>query len=225
MLMDGQKGVVIQKDFKSYAIAPHIPCGVVTPQFLRKVADVADKYHASAVKITSAERIAIIGLKEEDIDAAWNDLGLTPGKLTGNVVRSVKACPGSCYCKRGRRDSLSLGLELDRLYIGMKLPGKMKIGVSGCPNQCAETATKDIGLVAGARGWQVLVGGNGGTCPRLAKPLIDEEVDDGRAKQLIANIIEFFKQHARENERLAETMNRIGFTASRDMILNMPPSP
>jgi NAD(P)H-nitrite reductase large subunit len=220
--MDGQKGVVIQKDFKTFAIAPHLPCGIVSPEMLRKIADVAQKYHAAAVKVTSAQRIAIIGLKEEDIDAAWKDLGAPGiGRLTGNYVRSVKACPGNNFCKRGRADSLAMGLELDRLYNGMKLPGKMKIGVSGCPNQCAETAIKDIALVAGAKGWQLLVGGNGGTCPRLAKPLLDEEIDDARAMRLVANIIEFFKQHARENERLAETLNRIGFVASRDMILNM----
>jgi NAD(P)H-nitrite reductase large subunit len=68
MLQDGEKGVIIQRDKQTYAVAPHIPCGVVTAQTLRKLADVAEKYNAAALKITSAARIAIVGLKEEDVD-------------------------------------------------------------------------------------------------------------------------------------------------------------
>ena len=103
MLQDGEKGVIIQRDKKTYAIAPHIPCGVVSPETLRKLANVAEKYGAAALKITSAARIAIVGLKEEDVDNIWADLGMSPGAAIGLCVRSVKACPGTAFCKRGQR--------------------------------------------------------------------------------------------------------------------------
>jgi NAD(P)H-nitrite reductase large subunit len=64
MLIDGEKGVVLQRDRQTYGIAPHLPCGVVTPTILRKIADVAEKYNVPMVKITSAQRIALLGIKE-----------------------------------------------------------------------------------------------------------------------------------------------------------------
>ncbi|MBT7170353.1 MAG: NAD(P)/FAD-dependent oxidoreductase, partial [Phycisphaerales bacterium] len=145
MLNDGEKGAILQRDKETYAVAPHIPCGVVAPDTLRKIADAAEKYGAAACKITGAARIAIVGLKEEDIDNVWADLGMSPGAAVGICVRSVKACPGTGFCKRGMQDSLGMGMYMDETYHGMQLPGKLKIGVSGCPHQCAETAIKDIG--------------------------------------------------------------------------------
>lgn len=81
MLEDGQKGVVIRRDRASYAVAPHLPCGVVTPEILRKIADTAEKHGCRALKITSAARIALIGIREEDVDAVWAELGMDPGGL------------------------------------------------------------------------------------------------------------------------------------------------
>ena len=142
MLKLGEKGAVPQRDKETYAIAPHIPCGVITPDQLRTIADVADKYKAQAVKLTSASRIAIVGLKEEDIDNAWKDLSLSPGHAVGLCVRSIKACPGTAFCKLGQQDSLGMGMKLDEIYHGMELPSKTKMGVSGCINQCAENSIK-----------------------------------------------------------------------------------
>ncbi len=210
MLQDGEKGAVLQRDQNTYAISPHLPCGLVTPEQLRKLADAAEKYHAAAIKVTCAERIALVGIKEEDVDKAWADLGGKPGHLVGQVVRSIKACPGTAFCKKARQDSLKLGLEFDRKYHGKKLPGKLKIGVSGCGNQCAESTVKDIGLIGGVRGWHIVVGGCVGTCPKLGKDLTDEELTDEQAVQVVDRIISFFEATANPGERLGELIQRIG---------------
>ena len=73
-----EKGAVLQRDKETYAIAPHLTAGIVSADELRKIADVADKYNVSAIKVTGAQRIALVGLKEEDIDSAWGDLGMRP---------------------------------------------------------------------------------------------------------------------------------------------------
>lgn len=103
MLKLGEKGAIPQNDKESYAIAPHIPCGIVTPDLLRKIADVSEKYNAKALKITGATRIAIIGLKEDDIDLVWEELGLEKGAAVGLCIRSIRACPGITYCKLGKQ--------------------------------------------------------------------------------------------------------------------------
>ena len=196
-LADGDRGVVLQRDGRTYAIAPHLPCGVVEPAMLRRIADVAERYGAT-LKCTGAQRVAIIGLRAEDVDAAWAALGgRREGHMTGARVRSVKACPGTQFCKRARQDSLALGMELDRRYHGRPMPSQTKIGVSGCGNDCSETIIRDIGVIGGARGWRVTIGGSGGTTPRLAKDLTDGEVDTDRALELVERVVTFYESHAR----------------------------
>ena len=218
MLQDGEKGVIIQRDKKTYAVAPHIPCGVVQPETLRKLADAAQKYQAQALKITSAARIAIVGIDENDIDAIWDELGMSPGSAVGLCVRSVKACPGTTFCKRGMQDSLSVGLKLDGKYHGMELPGKFKIGVSGCPNQCAETCIKDVGLVGMKNGWKLFAGGNGGGRPRLSQEL-NRDLTTEQALELIERIIEFYKSNGKPHQRLGAMIEKIGFNEFKAAIL------
>ena len=218
MLQDGEKGVIIQRDKKTYAVAPHIPCGVVRPETLRKLADVAEKYGAQALKITSAARIAVVGIDEKDVDAIWGELGMSPGFAVGLCVRSVKACPGTTFCKRGMQDSLTAGLKLDAKYHGAELPGKLKIGVSGCPNQCAETFIKDIGLVGMKNGWKLFVGGNGGGRPRLSQQLA-RDLTTEQALELTDKIIEFYKSNGKPHQRLGAMIEKMGFEEFRTAIL------
>ncbi len=219
MLQDGEKGVIIQRDKQTYAVAPHIPCGVVQPETLRKISDVAEKYNAAALKITSAARIAIVGLKEEDVDDVWSELGMSPGFAVGLCVRSVKACPGTTFCKRGMQDSLSAGLKLDEKYSGLELPSKLKMGVSGCPNQCAETCIKDIGLVGMKNGWRLLVGGNGGGRPRLSQEMA-RDLSTEQALELIDKIIEFYKSNGKPHQRLGAMIEKMGFDEFKSAMHN-----
>ena len=218
MLQDGDKGVILQRDKQTYAVAPHIPCGVVKPQTLRKLADVAEKYGAAALKVTSAARIAIVGLKEEDVDNVWSELGMKAGAAVGLCVRSVKACPGITFCKRGIQDSLGLGLKLDEKYHGLQLPAKFKLGVSGCANQCAETCIKDIGLVGLPKGWKVLVGGKGGGRPRLAQELA-KDLSTEEAIALVNKIIEYYKANGKPRRRLGAMIEKMGFDNFKSAVL------
>jgi len=218
MLQDGEKGVIIQRDKKTYAVAPHIPCGVVNPETLRKLADVSEKYGAQALKITSASRIAIVGIDEKDVDAVWSELGMSPGFAVGLCVRSVKACPGTTFCKRGMQDSLGVGLKMDSKYHGRELPGKFKMGISGCPNQCAETCIKDVGLVGMKNGWRVLVGGNGGGKPRLSQELV-RDLTTEEALELADKIIEYYQANAKPHQRLGAMIEKMGFEEFKSAVL------
>lgn len=218
MLQDGQKGVIIQRDKKTYAIAPHIPCGVVSPETLRRIADVAEKYGAQALKITSAARIAMVGINEADVDNIWAELGMSPGFAVGLCVRSVKACPGTTFCKKGMQDSLSVGLKLDGKYHGMEMPGKLKIGVSGCPNQCAETCIKDVGFVGMKKGWRLLAGGSGGGKARIAQELA-RDLTTEEAMDLTDKIIDYYKENAKPHQRIGAMIEKMGFENFKEAVL------
>ncbi len=214
-----EKGAIVQRDKETYAIAPHIPGGVILDvNVLRKIADVSEKYGAKALKLTSAQRIAIVGIAEDKIDAAWEDLGLDKGAAIGLCVRSVKICPATHFCKRAQQDGLTLGLELDKLYHGLELPGKLKLGVSGCTNSCAESSVKDIGLIGTAKGWKIVIGGCAGARARIADVLI-EQVPQEEVLSIVEKIIAYYKENARKFERIGMMIDRLGLDTVKQGIL------
>ncbi|MGQ9921346.1 MAG: NAD(P)/FAD-dependent oxidoreductase [Desulfobacca sp.] len=204
------KGAILQRDKTTFAIAPHIPGGIITDfEMLRRLAAVAEKYQAQAIKLTSAQRMALVGLQAADLDQVWQELGLTPGAAIGLCVRSVKICPGTDFCRIGLQDAVKVGLALDSKYHGFELPYKFKIGVSGCPNSCAESAGKDIGLVGFKNGWQVSAGGFlSGINPRLAD-VIATDLDDYQAMQLVDRIIDWYIK-VNKKRRLGKIIDEVG---------------
>ena len=219
MLKAGELGSVLQRDKKTYAIAPHVPCGVITPDKLRKIADAADKYKVATVKITSASRIALVGINEEDIEDVWKDLEMETGHAVGLCVRSIKACPGITFCRLGQQDSLSMGMKLDQIYHGMDLPSKTKLGVSGCNNQCAENCIKDISLVGKKKGWTLMAGGKGTGKPRLADKLC-ENLNSADALELVGRIVDYYKKNAKKLERIGKMIDRIGLEELKAAVLS-----
>ncbi len=217
MLKLGEKGTILQRDKETYAIAPHLPCGVVTPEILRRLADAAEKYHCRAVKVTSAARIALIGIREEDVDGVWEDLKMDKGHAVGICVRSVKACPGTAFCRLGLQDSLKMGMLLDEKYHGVNLPGKTKMGVSGCTNQCAENCIKDVSLFGRKSGWTLMAGGCGTGRPRLADT-VSEDLTGEQAISGVDKIIEFYQENGKKNERIGKMIDRIGLDALKSAV-------
>lgn len=192
-----EKGAVVQRDKKTYAIAPHIPGGIIFDvNVLRKIADVAEKYGAQALKLTSAQRIAIVGIDEDKIDEVWKDLDMDKGHAVGLCVRSVKICPATHFCKRAQQDAVSIGLELDTKYHGMQLPSKFKMGISGCLNSCSESAVKDLGLIGTPKGFTVLVGGSVGVKARIAD-VLQEHVPVESLLALVDKVVYTIKKMAK----------------------------
>lgn len=212
MLKLGEKGAIAQRDNQTYAVAPHIPCGLLTPELMRKLAAVAEKYGAKALKITGATRIAVIGLKEEDIDAVWKDLGMSAGAAVGLCVRSIRACPGTTFCKLGKQDALAVGLAMDKKYHGFQLPGKLKMSVSGCNLNCAESWVRDIGLTGFEEGWTLTVGGNVGAQPRIGQ-MLAKGLGDDQALAMVENVLQYYKANAKKGERLGMMIDRVGLDA------------
>ncbi len=216
MLPKGANLQKIRNGTRTYAVTPHLPGGFVKPETLEKYARVAREY-GGTLKLTSAQRIMITGLKAEDIDNVWAELGMQPAMGFANCVRSVKVCPGIAFCKRGKQDSVKLGLELDRRYIKKEMPSRMKIGVSGCPNSCSEAIIKDIGVIGTDEGWDVYVGGSAGAHPRLGDKLI-AGLDYDDTLRIIDIIVGYYKKNA-DIERLGQFIDRIGLDKFRSDVL------
>jgi NAD(P)H-nitrite reductase large subunit len=219
MVDDAPRGAILQRDRKTYAIVPRTPVGLVSPEVLEALSSVVRKYNIPITKITSGQRLALIGMEREEVDQIWNELKMEIGPAVELCVHYVQACPGNKVCKFGVRDSLGLGLELEKLYVGMDLPAKVKIGISGCPFCCAESYVRDIGLVGKKKGWIVSFGGNSGGRPRIGD-VIAEDVSDTEALALVKRCLEYYRKNVQKKIRTARFVEKVGIATIKQAILS-----
>ncbi len=214
-----EKGAAVQKDMKTYAIIPHIPGGLLEPDVLRKIADIAEKYDVKIIKMTSEHRIGLYGIKEEDIDNIWDDLDMEPGGFIGKCVRATKFCTGNTSCKKGYQNTVKMGLMIDENFHKMQTPHKIKIAISGCTSSCAESTVRDIGLIGAPKGWIMLVGGRCGLQTKKGKVLA-RDLSDAQVINIIGKIVEYYQEKNIE-QRMARFIDIIGFEKfSQDILEN-----
>src|SRR5579863_7481870 len=210
----------IQKD-GTFSVVPRMRGGVTTPDELRRIADVADKYQVPMVKVTGSQRIDLLGIRKADLPNVWRDLGMPSGQAYTKGVRMVKTCVGTEFCRFGVQDSTNTGIELERRLENLFTPHKFKMGVVGCPRNCAEATVKDLGFVGQDGSWQVVVGGAAGKSVRKADLLITIETTE---EALEAG--ELFFQYYRENgnylERSYDFVERLGIEKIRKETVYAP---
>ena len=219
-MSEDPKGAILQRDKETYAIVPRIPMGILTPEILENLAKVARKYKVRIIKITSGQRIALVGIKPQDIDNAWNDLGMDVGPAEGLCVHYVQACPGTETCKFGQRDSLGLAAKIEKMYVGKRdfIPAKTKFGISGCKLNCGESYVRDIGAFATPDGWTVVIGGNSGGRPRIGD-IIAEDLSEEDALDLIKKCLDYYSKNAKPRERIPRFIQRIGIKEFKKAVL------
>ena len=208
----------IQKD-GTYSVVPRMFGGLCTPDQLRAIADVADKYQVPEMKVTGGQRIDLFGVKKEDLPAMWKDLtdaGFVSGHAYGKAMRTVKTCAGKKWCRFGTQDSTGLGVRLEELTWGSWMPHKFKLAVSGCPRNCAEATIKDFGVVCVDSGYELHIGGNGGIKVRVTDLLCKVESEE-EVLEYCGAFIQLYREEAHYLERTAPWVERVslGYIKSR----------
>jgi nitrite reductase (NADH) large subunit len=210
----------IQKD-GTFSVVPRMRGGVTTPDELRRIADVADKYRVRMVKVTGSQRIDLLGIKKADLPQVWADLGMPSGQAYTKGVRMVKTCVGTEFCRFGVQDSTSAGIELERRLENLFTPHKFKMGVVGCPRNCAEATVKDLGLVGQDGSWQVVVGGAAGKSVRKADLLITVETTE-QALEASDLFFQYYRENANYLERSYDFVERLGIEKIRKETVYAP---
>jgi nitrite reductase (NADH) large subunit len=198
----------IQKD-GTYSVVPRMYGGVTTSEDLRKIADVADKYEVGLIKVTGGQRIDLLGVKKEDLPKIWSELDMPSGFAYAKGVRTVKTCVGENYCRFGTQDSISLGIKIEKKFEGLYTPHKIKMAVSACPRNCAESGIKDVGIVGVEGAWEMYVGGNGGTHLREADLLFKLKTGD-EVLEMIGAYLQYYRETANYLERTSAWVERLG---------------
>ncbi|MGP0585798.1 nitrite reductase large subunit NirB [Paenibacillus timonensis] len=208
----------IQKD-GTYTVVPRMYGGVTTPEDLKKIADVSLKYDVKVVKVTGGQRLDLIGVKKEDLPKVWEELDMPSGYAYAKSLRTVKTCVGSQFCRFGTQDSMGMGALLERKFERLDFPAKFKMAVNGCPRNCAESCTKDIGIVGNDGGWEIFIGGNGGIKARLADSLCKVKTDE-ELIELCGAIMQYYRETGNYLERTSEWVERLGLEHIRSVVVD-----
>jgi nitrite reductase (NADH) large subunit len=208
----------IQRD-GTFSVVPQIAGGVTTPAQLRRIADVAERYNIPMVKLTGGQRIDLLGVRKEDLPRVWADLDMPSGHAYGKSFRTVKTCVGSDFCRFGLGDSTQLGIDIERRYRGLESPAKMKLAVSGCPRNCAESYVKDVGIVAVEGGrWEIYVGGAAGATVRKGDLLTTVQRRE-EAVTLTGRFLQYYRENAKWLERSYDFVPRIGLAELQAILI------
>ena len=194
----------------TYSIVPRIPAGEITPQGLITIGEVAKQYDLYT-KITGGQRIDLFGARKEDLPAIWKiliDAGFETGHAYGKSLRTVKSCVGSTWCRYGVQDSVGMAIKLENRYKGLRSPHKIKFAVSGCTRECAEAQSKDIGIIATEKGWNLYVCGNGGMKPRHGD-LLTTDLNDEQLIRIIDRVLMFYVRTADRLQRTSVWMDKL----------------
>ncbi|MBB5203119.1 nitrite reductase (NADH) large subunit [Inhella inkyongensis] len=198
----------IQKD-GTYSVVPRMWGGETSAAELRRIADVVDKYQIPTVKVTGGQRIDLLGVKKEDLPLVWKDIGMPSGHAYAKALRTVKTCVGSEWCRFGTQDSTQMGKILERALWRMPAPHKVKLAVSGCPRNCAESGIKDVGVVGVDSGWEIHVGGNGGIKTEVAQFLCKVKTA-AEVLEVSGAFLQLYRLEAWYLERTVHYLARVG---------------
>jgi nitrite reductase (NADH) large subunit len=212
----------LQRD-GSYSVVPRVPGGEITPDQLIALGEVAKEFDLYT-KITGGQRVDLFGARVDQLPGIWArlvDAGFESGHAYGKAVRTVKSCVGDTWCRYGVQDSVGLAISLELRYRGLRSPHKIKLAVSGCARECAEAQSKDVGVIATERGWNLHVGGNGGMRPQHAV-LLAEDLDEATLVRTIDRVLMYYVRTADRLERTATWLNKLegGVEHLREVVLD-----
>ncbi|WP_288364564.1 (2Fe-2S)-binding protein, partial [uncultured Spongiibacter sp.] len=207
----------------TFSVVPRMAGGEVTPDGLITVGSIAKKYKLYT-KITGGQRVDLFGATLDQLPAIWKELidaGFESGHAYGKSLRTVKSCVGSSWCRYGVQDSVGQAIDLENRYKGLRSPHKIKMAVSGCTRECAEAQSKDVGVIATEKGWNLYVCGNGGMKPRHAD-LFASDIDTETLVKYVDRLLMFYVRTADRLQRTSVWMENLegGLDYLRQVIID-----
>jgi nitrite reductase (NADH) large subunit len=203
----------------TFSVVPRIYGGVTTPDQLRRIADVADKYKVPMVKITGGQRIDLLGIPKDKLPEVWKELDMPSGHAYTKSFRTCKTCVGSEFCRYGVGDSTGLGIKIEKRFQGIESPHKMKLATTGCPRNCSEATTKDLGAVAIEGGkWEIYIGGAAGSQVRKGDILCTVGSHD-EVLLYMGRFMQYYRENAKYLERTHAFVERLGIDHLRQLLV------
>ncbi|KPF50691.1 nitrite reductase [beta proteobacterium AAP121] len=208
----------IQKD-GTYSVIPRMWGGMTSADELRRIANAVDKFKIPAVKVTGGQRIDLLGVKKEDLPAVWQEIGMPSGHAYAKALRTVKTCVGSEWCRFGTQDSTKMGQDLERALWRMYAPHKVKLAVSGCPRNCAESGIKDVGVIGVDSGWELHIAGNAGIKTEVGQFFIKVKTPE-EVLEYSGAFLQLYREEGWYLERTVHYVARVGMAHVKAKVLD-----
>jgi nitrite reductase (NADH) large subunit len=218
LFINEKMNAVIQSN-GTYTLIPQMYGGITNPEQLRKIAQVAEKYHINGVAITSDQRIHLLGVKKEDLSDVWADLNMPLISPQANGVQNIKTCIGEHICFCDKNPSIELAISLEKEFEFLTTPYRVKMGISSCLHNGAGSTTKDVGVIGVDRGWEIYIGGSSGRHVRSGE-LLCVAATTGEAREVISGFVQYYRETANYLERTWEWIERVGLIHVREVLFD-----
>lgn len=155
-----KSGYRITKDRNLTVARIRIPGGELDVKFLPKIIEIARKYGKGIIHLSSRQAIEIPYLDINRVSEIKRELSATIygiENLSGAILdsldkgykavgsRNVVACIGNRVCRYANFDTTLLAKEIESRFFENDY--HLKIGITGCPNDCAKVWVQDIGII------------------------------------------------------------------------------
>ena len=218
LFINEKMNAVIQSD-GTYTLIPQMYGGITNPEQLRKIAQVAEKYHINDVAVTSDQRIHLLGVKKDDLSDVWADLNMPLSSPQANGVQNIKTCIGEHLCSCDKKPSIKLAVSLEKQFELLTTPYRVKMGISSCLHNGAGSTTKDVGVIGVDRGWEIYIGGSSGRHVRSGELLCVAATTE-EAIELIIGFVQYYRETANYLERTWEWVERVGLVHVREVLFD-----
>lgn len=222
------RGWLLNKGTDAFSARVVTMGGKMSAGQMQAIAAAAREFGNGEVTLTSRQSVEVPGVPAAAVkafEAALAAVGLSVGG-TGPRVRPVMSCKGT-VCPHGLIDTFSLSEKIHRKFYegwhGVTLPGKFKIAVGGCPNNCVKPNLNDLGVVGavlpgGARGYRITLGGHWGRTGAAGRAAPAVLPDEESVLAFIEKVLDFYRVNGQPGERFCKTLARIGFEQALALI-------
>jgi len=197
---------------KAHGQAP----GDATASQMRAMADLADQFGFSELRVSHQQNIVIPHVALADLAAVFERLS-QQDLATPNIglISDLIACPGMDYCALATARSIPIGQAIAMRYQSMEqLLGPLRIKISGCINACGHHHVGDIGILgldkAGVENYQVTLGGRSGLDAALGEKM-GPGFSEGELMSALDRLFDrYLMLRASSSETFAEAVQRLG---------------
>lgn len=197
----------MEEQLERFAVTPGVGQVFFTPEQLQAVGEAAGA--RGRVELNSFMQLIVHTDRAdlERVQGRLRELGLGVYPV-GPVVKNLHTCT---FCMGERIEGLEDARRLDQLVAGAKVPFTLRVGFSGCQNNCGEALVREIGVVRMDGGaYDLYVGGKPGSLrPRFGER-VAARVPAERLEEAITVILDTYRQTARGKERFWKNVDRLG---------------
>jgi len=212
---------IVNFAIKSTSVAP----GDVTDVQMERIADFADQYSFSELRVTHEQNITLADVRQKDLFPLWQAL-VTAQLASPNLglLTDMICCPGGDFCSLANAKSIPVAEAIQRRFDDLDYLhdlGEFHINISGCMNACGHHHVGNIGILGvdkkGAEFYQVSVGGSADSSAAIAQ-ILGPSFAREHVPDVIETIVNLYVDERSEEETFLDTFHRIGIQKFKDAV-------